>query len=87
MLNNLRGAYFRAGDFSKAVEALDLLIEAAPQAAAYYKERGVARLQLRRLTAANSDFRAYLKRAPDASDRAEITTQMEAIQRWLAALN
>lgn len=87
MLNNLQGAYFRVGAFSKAVQALDLLIEAEPREAGYYKARAVAHLQLRRLLAANADFDSYLKLNPDTSDRLEITKQMEAIQQWLASVN
>lgn len=87
MLNNLQGAYFRAGQYSKAAQALDMLIESDPAGSSYYRARGMAHLQLRQLLAANADFETYLKHNPDASDRVEITKQMEAIQRWMASVN
>jgi regulator of sirC expression with transglutaminase-like and TPR domain len=49
--------------------------------------RGVARLHLRDFGAAKSDLENYLRRAPNAEDRAEITRQLEAIHRWLGRLN
>jgi regulator of sirC expression with transglutaminase-like and TPR domain len=87
MLNNLRSAYFRAKNYGKAAQALDLLVEAFPVNAEYYKARGVARLHLRELRAAKADLEKYLKYSPDAEDRAEVTKQLEAIHRWLGRLN
>jgi regulator of sirC expression with transglutaminase-like and TPR domain len=87
MLNNLRSAYFRAKQFGKAAQVMDLLVEAFPDNADYYKARGVARLHLREFVAAKSDLEKYLKCSPKAEDRAEITRQLEAIHRWLGRLN
>jgi regulator of sirC expression with transglutaminase-like and TPR domain len=87
MLNNLRSAYFRSKNYGKAVKALDLLVEAFPANAEYYKARGVARLQLKEFRAAKSDLERYLKCSPDADDKAEVTKQLEAIHRWLGRLN
>ena len=87
MLNNLRSSYFKAKNYSKAVKVMDLLIEAFPEEADYYKARGVARLQLRAFGDAKRDLESYLKYSPEAEDRAEITRQLEAIHRWLGRLN
>jgi regulator of sirC expression with transglutaminase-like and TPR domain len=87
MLNNLRSSYFRAKNYAKGKQALDLLVEAFPANAEYYKARGVARLQLREFRAAKSDLEKYLKCAPEAEDKAEVTKQLEAIHRWLGRLN
>lgn len=87
MLNNLRSAYFRAKQYGKAAPVMDLLVEAFPKNADYYKARAVARLHLRQFSAAKGDFEMYLKCAPDTEDRAEITKQLEAIHRWLGRLN
>ena len=87
MLNNLRSAYFRSKNYRKAVQALDLLVEAFPANAEYFKARGVARLQLREFRAAKADLEKYLKFSPEAEDRTEVTTQLEAIHRWLGRLN
>ena len=85
MLNNLRSAYFRVKQHAKAAAVMDLLVEAFPDNADYYKARGVARLNLREFAAARSDLEKYLKCSPKAQDREEITRQLEAIHRWLGA--
>jgi regulator of sirC expression with transglutaminase-like and TPR domain len=87
MLNNLRSAYFRVKQYAKAGAVMDLLVEAFPDNADYYKTRGVARLHLREFVAAKRDLEQYLKLSPNAQDRAEITRQLEAIHRWLGRLN
>ena len=86
MLNNLRAAYFRSNEYGKAVQVLDLLIEASP-AADHYKARAVAHMHLRELLAARADFDLYLRHSPEAADRAEIAKQLESIHRWLASVN
>ena len=87
MLNNMRSAYFRAKSFTKAGAVMDLLVDAFPQNADYYKARGVARLRLRQLGGAKGDLEKYLRFSPDAEDRAQVTKQLEVIHRWLAKLN
>src|SRR5579863_2893100 len=87
MLNNLRTSYFRGKQFDKMVAVTDLLIEAFPQNAEYYKARGVARLRMRQFRSAHEDLELYLKYSPDAQDRAQITEQLSAIHRWLGRLN
>lgn len=87
MLNNLRAAYFKARDFAKAGVVLDVLLEHFPSNPEYYKARGVARLKLRKLSAARDDFRKYLKYAPEAKDRAEVARQLRAIHQSLGRLN
>jgi len=87
MLNNLRSSYFKSKSYSKAASVMDLLIEAFPEQADYYKARGVARLQLRSFGDAKRDLELYLKYSPEAEDRAEVTRQLEAIHRWLGRLN
>ena len=87
MLNNLRSAYFRVKQYGKMAQVLDLLVEAFPSNAEYYKARGVARLHLREYSAAKADLEMYLKWEPQAEDRGEITRQLEVIHRWLARLN
>ena len=87
MLNNLRWCYFRGRQFEKMAAVTDLLIEAFPTQADYYKARGVARLNLRHFRGAHEDLALYLKYAPEAQDRAQITEQLEAIHRWLGRLN
>jgi regulator of sirC expression with transglutaminase-like and TPR domain len=87
MLNNLRSAYFRSKQFEKMVAVTDLLLEGFPENAEYYKARGFARLRLRHYRGAKNDLEMYLKYAPEAEDRPQITQQLGAIHRWLGRLN
>lgn len=87
MLNNLRSAYFRSKNYAKAAVVMDLLVEAFPENADYFKARGVARLHLREFSGAKRDLESYLRYSPEAEDRAEVTKQLEAIHRWLGRLN
>jgi regulator of sirC expression with transglutaminase-like and TPR domain len=87
ILNNLRSAYFRSKQFDKMVAVTDLLIEAFPRNADYYKARGVARLRMRQFRSAQKDLELYLHYAPEAEDRPQITQQLASIHRWLARLN
>jgi regulator of sirC expression with transglutaminase-like and TPR domain len=87
MINNLRGIYFSQRSFEKAQEILNLLIEANPESAEEYKQRGLVRLQMRQLVAGKNDLQIYLALNPDAEDKDEIQGQLQAIGKWLAALN
>jgi regulator of sirC expression with transglutaminase-like and TPR domain len=87
MLNNLRSAYFRSKRFEKMVAVTDLLLEGFPENADYYKARGFARLRMRQFRGAQNDLEMYLKYAPDAEDRPQITQQLGAIHRWLGRMN
>ncbi len=87
MLNKLRAAYFRSQQFEKMVRVTDLLIDAFPRNAEYYKARGVARLRMRQFGGAREDLQLYLKYAPDAADRAQVAEQLSSIHRWLGRMN
>ncbi len=87
MINNLRGIYFSQRSFEKAQEILNLLIEANPDSAEEYKQRGLVRLQMRRLIAGKRDLQKYLTLNPEAEDKEEIQGQLHAVGKWLAALN
>lgn len=87
MLNNLRAVYFQRQNYQKALRVLDLLIEAMPQSADEYKQRGVIRLQLKNYGAAKFDLTRYLELSPQAEDRAEVEQQLTRIHKWLASLN
>ncbi len=87
MLRNLSEVYLRAGDYQRAVAALDLLLEGAPDIAPFYRQRGVAEVKIRHLQAARKDFEHYLKLEPAAPDREEVLRQIQAIHRWLAQVN
>jgi regulator of sirC expression with transglutaminase-like and TPR domain len=87
MLRNLSEVYLRAGDYERAVASINLLLEGAPEAAPFYRQRGVAEVKLQRLQAARKDFEKYLKLEPSAPDREDVLRQIQAIHRWLAQVN
>jgi regulator of sirC expression with transglutaminase-like and TPR domain len=87
MINNLRGIYFSQRSFEKAQEILNVLIEANPESAEEYKQRGLVRLQMRQLLAGKKDLQTYLALNPQAEDKEEIQGQLQAVGKWLAALN
>lgn len=87
LLNNLRGIYFSRREGAKALQVLDLLIEAAPDSADEHKQRGVALLQQHRIPEAFAAFKRYLDLSPHAPDRERIEEQMRNIAFWLASRN
>jgi len=87
MLRNLSDVYLRSGDYGRAVATIDLLLEGAPDAAAFYHQRGLAQVKLQRFQAARKDFERYLQLEPEAPDRENVLRQIQAIHRWLAQVN
>jgi regulator of sirC expression with transglutaminase-like and TPR domain len=87
MINNLRQIYFSRRDSERALRLLDLLIEADPGSADEYKQRAVALLQQKRISAALGAFRRYVQLAPEAADRGEIDEQIRNLSFWLASRN
>ncbi len=87
LINNLRGIYFTRRDGAKALQVLDLLLEATPDSAEEHKQRAVALLQQHRMAEALAAFKRYLELSPDAPDRDRIEEQMSSIAFWLASRN
>jgi regulator of sirC expression with transglutaminase-like and TPR domain len=87
MVHNLRAAYLGRRAYRKALDTLNLLLEADPAAAEEYKQRGMLHVQKRNLSAARSDLETYLRMAPQASDRQEIEEHLKTIKQYLAGLN
>ncbi len=87
MINNLRGIYFSRRSYSKALQVMDLLIDASPSVADHYKQRGLVYLQMKQMRAARADLQRYLEMSPEAPDRAEMEKQLLSIMRWMATLN
>jgi regulator of sirC expression with transglutaminase-like and TPR domain len=81
MLNNLRGVYIRQEAYPKAVEVLNLLIEAFPNSAEERRQRGMLNMELQRYRAAKADLETYLKLAPEARDRAAIEEKLAQMKR------
>jgi regulator of sirC expression with transglutaminase-like and TPR domain len=87
MINNLRGIYFARREPAKALQVLDLLIEAVPESADEHKQRAVALLQQHRMREALGAFKRYLELSPEAPDRERIDEQIHNIAFWIASRN
>jgi regulator of sirC expression with transglutaminase-like and TPR domain len=87
MVNNLRSAYYRAGEIGKAIRVHDLVIDAAPDAPAEYRQRAALLLQAHQYGLALRDLGKYLHLSPHAADRAVIEDQMQELRDYLQRLN
>jgi regulator of sirC expression with transglutaminase-like and TPR domain len=85
--NNLRGIYFGRREPAKALQVLDLLIEAVPESADEHKQRAVALLQQHRMREALGAFTRYLELSPEAPDRERVDEQIHHIAFWIASRN
>ena len=87
MINNLRGIYLGRREPAKALQVLDLLIEAVPESADEHKQRAVALLQQHRMREALGAFKRYLELSPEAPDRERVDEQIHNIAFWMASRN
>ena len=87
MLRNLSAAYSTQGHTEKAIAALDLLIEANPESADEYRQRGVLHTQAGRLSAAKADLARYLELVKSPEDRERAQAQVHQIRHWMASMN
>lgn len=87
MAGNLRRAWFHRRCYGKAVRLLDVLIAALPQSADEYRQRAIANLQLGNMRSAMRDLEAYLRLAPEASDRGDIEKHVKSLKGYLVRLN
>jgi len=87
MLQNLRAVYLRRQDWARAAATLDWLLIGVPSISAWYKQRGLLRLELKRHQDARRDLERYLELEPAATDRDSIHKQLQAIHVWLARVN
>jgi regulator of sirC expression with transglutaminase-like and TPR domain len=87
MINNLRGIYFSREAHRKSLQVLNLLLEAYPNAAEEYKQRGITHLKLEQTKAAKADLQRYLELAPDAPDRAAVEEHLASLTRWMVGMN
>jgi regulator of sirC expression with transglutaminase-like and TPR domain len=75
MLNNLKGAYLRRGDFSKAVRVIERLRRLDPADVTQQRDLGVGLMRVGQPGRAIDPLAAYLDARPEASD-AELVTQL-----------
>jgi regulator of sirC expression with transglutaminase-like and TPR domain len=87
MARNLRNVYILRRAFGKALQTLDLLVAADPNAAEEFKHRGLIHLQMRNIATGCADLENYLRLSPNAADREEIERQLRAARSYQAGLN
>ena len=87
MLNNLRVVYTNRGQDEKAIRVLDLLIQAQPNSADEFRQRGFLYIRSKRFRPALADLLQYLRLAPDASDKARVQRYVEALRSRITSLN
>jgi regulator of sirC expression with transglutaminase-like and TPR domain len=86
MLNNLKGVYLRAGDYSRGVRAMNHLRQLCPDDALQRRDLGAVLLQAGEPGKAIAHLQAYLAAEPDAEDAADVRRLLEqsqgAVARW-----
>ena len=87
ILNNLKKSYLDRDDYAHTLMICDLLLLLHPDAAIELRDRGHIHLQLKHYGLAYRDLTAYLKLAPQASDRYEILNHLKIIRQTIAKLN
>jgi regulator of sirC expression with transglutaminase-like and TPR domain len=75
MLNNLKGAYLRLGDFPKAVRVIERLRQLDPADVVQQRDLGVSLMRAGHAGRAIDPLAAYLDARPGASD-ADLVTQL-----------
>jgi regulator of sirC expression with transglutaminase-like and TPR domain len=87
MLANLKAVYTTRGDWARALGAVERILLLAPDSLPDLRDRGTLRAKLGSGAAAARDWEAYLHRAPDAPDAADVRGRLRALRQALAALN
>jgi regulator of sirC expression with transglutaminase-like and TPR domain len=87
LLNNLKGAYLRAGQDALALAAVDRLLVLDPGDAEETRDRGLLLFRLHEYGKALDALNAYLERAPQAGDRATMERHAQALRQILSSMN
>jgi regulator of sirC expression with transglutaminase-like and TPR domain len=87
MLRNLKGIYVQKSDFTKALSAADRILLITPDFPLEVRDRGAIHQRLQSFQAALTDFRRYLKLAPNAEDAETVRSLIITLQRAAARLN
>jgi regulator of sirC expression with transglutaminase-like and TPR domain len=87
LLNNLKGAYLRAGEDALALAAVDRLLVLVPDDVDETRDRGLLLFRLHQYGRALDCLQSYLERASAASDRAQIEKHVLSLRQILSGLN
>lgn len=83
MLNNLRAAYARRGDFARLLIVLNRMCELVPESAALLRDRGKLQAKLGAPHAALADLESYLNVMPRASDVQDVQQLIDDLSERL----
>ncbi len=87
ILNNLKGIYVKADEYSKAIAVVDRLLILRPDSPCDLRDRGLLACQLKRYAEVSADLDRYLRLVPDAEDRTVIRDHLRSIRERVVALN
>jgi regulator of sirC expression with transglutaminase-like and TPR domain len=87
MLRNLKGIYHGRNDYEHLLEIQNRLVVLLPEANEELRDRGLVYAQLECPRAASEDLSAYLARAPDAPEAAEIRRTLDVLRDASGRLN
>jgi regulator of sirC expression with transglutaminase-like and TPR domain len=87
MLTNLKIAYWKAEDWTRAVRVIDRLLVLNPGAAGEWRDRGAARHNLGEYRESVADWERYLTACPDARDHEAILGHLRRARHRVARLN
>lgn len=87
MLRNLKGAHLRRGERAQAREAITRLLLVDPGAHEELRDRGRLHMEQGAWVEARADLGEYLRRVPQAPDRAAVQGWLDACQAQLWSLN
>jgi len=80
VLANRACLHYESGRVAEALADLDEAVTGAPESAEIYQNRAVALADLGRPDEAVHDLETYLRLRPDAEDRADVASQIEALR-------
>jgi regulator of sirC expression with transglutaminase-like and TPR domain len=87
MLRNLKGIYVKAGDYARALRAVEMLRSLDPHCADELRDRGVLYAALDCYAAAAADLEGYLALRPSCAEAPQLATRVAELRARAARLN
>jgi regulator of sirC expression with transglutaminase-like and TPR domain len=87
MLRNLKGIYVKAGDYVRALRAVEMLRSLDPQSVDELRDRGVLYAALDCFAAAAADLEAYLALRPQCAEAPQLAAKAAELRDRAARVN
>ena len=87
MLGNLKGIYVKAGDYVRALRAVEMLRSLDPESVDELRDRGVLYAALDCFAAAAADLEAYLALRPQCAEAPQLTAKAAELRARAARVN